>query len=128
MLQRLGMKGFPTTTAEAVTERLRESGYMDDRAMAGSLRRRAEEGKLLGFAGAKQYLRRMGISRQDTEEALEGYDETASASLLAEKKMNALAGFPTRIARQRLSGYLKRRGFSYETVRKTINAFIKEDI
>ena len=127
LLRRLGMKGFGPEAAEAVMDKLRASGYIDDRATAGSLRLRAEEGKLLGLSGAKQYLMLMGISRVDTEEALEGYDEAASATRLAEKKMNALASFPPDTARQKLSGYLKRRGFSYETIRKTVEAFIDRE-
>jgi len=126
LTRRLVMKGFSKTVAEEITQRLRDSGYMDDLLMAGALRRRAEEGKCLGMGGARQYLRRMGISRCDTEEALNGYDEPASAARLAEKKMGLLEGSPPDIARKKLSGYLRRRGFSYETVRKTIDAFIKE--
>jgi len=126
LIRRLGMKGFGPETAGAVTDRLKASGYIDDRATAGSLRLRAEEGKFLGLSGARQYLRRMGISRVDTDEALEGYDEQASAARLAEKKMNQIKSSPPAEARKKLSGYLSRRGFSYETVRKTIDAFIKE--
>ena len=124
--RRLLMKGFSKATAEEITRRLSESGYMDDRATASALRLKAEEGKFLGLGGARQYLRRMGISRGDADEALEGYDEMASATRLAEKKMNLIAGSPQAEARKKLSGYLRRRGFSYETVRKTIDAFIKE--
>ena len=124
--RRLLMKDFSKDTAEEVTRRLRESGYMDDRATASALRLKAEEGKFLGLVGARQYLRRMGISRTDTDVALDGYDEMASAARLAEKKLKLLEDAPVEDARKKLSGYLSRRGFSYETVRKTIDAFIKE--
>jgi regulatory protein len=124
--RRLLIKGFSKATAEEIARKLSESGYINDRATASALRLRAEEGKFLGLGGARQYLRRMGISRGDTDEALEGYDEMASAARLAEKKMNLLSGSPPAEARKKLSGYLGRRGFSYETVRKTIEAFIKE--
>lgn len=127
LILRLKMKGISPETSEAVTDRLRASGYINDRATAGSLRLRAEEGKFLGLSGARQYLRRMGITREDTDEALEGYDEQTSATRLAEKKMNMLANSPPATARQRLSGYLKRRGFSYETIRITVEAFIERE-
>lgn len=125
--QRLRMKGFPPGVAEATVEKLKETGYIDDRSMAGSLRLMAEERKMLGLTGARQYIRRMGISQSDADEVLEGYDENAGAMKLAQKKMNSLSGYPPRVARQKLMGHLRRRGFSGSTARKIINEFIKED-
>ncbi|MCK5088474.1 MAG: RecX family transcriptional regulator [Hyphomicrobiaceae bacterium] len=125
--QRLRQKGFEAGVSDEIVEKLAESGYIDDRAMAGALRLSAENTKHLGLHGARQYLRRMGISRAHADEALEGYDETESANRLAARKMNALSSCTASVARQRLVGYLGRRGFSYDTIRKTIEAFIKKE-
>lgn len=122
---RLRKKGFGPEAARGAMERLRKYGYVDDRALAGVLRKTAEEVKLLGSAGARQYLRRMGIPRETAEEALEGYDELDSAVRLARRKSQSLRGLPEADWRRRLYGMLRRRGYSSGTIRKTLDT-IKE--
>ena len=126
MTRRLKLKGFDEEVALKVVKKLTEVGYMDDKSMAGSLRLQAEDNKMLGLSGAKQYMWARGIKADDAEEALKGYDERAGARRLAEKKIQKLNGCTTAKARQRMMGYLKRRGFSYDTIKKTIDEFIKE--
>lgn len=126
--QRLALKGFAQPIADKVVNKLRESNYIDDAALAENLRIQAEETKHLGLMGARQYLRKRGIGSDEANEALEGYNENEGAASLVRKKYNkTLKNCPPQIARRRLIGYLSRRGFSYDTVRKTLEAFFKED-
>jgi regulatory protein len=125
LAQRLERKGFgPASVHEAVVH-LKEGGYLDDGALALSLRRRAEEVKLLGSTGARLYMRRMGIPREVAEVALAGYDEMASARRLIERKLPAMGGGPGDAAR-RLAGLMRRRGYSAETVRRSLKFHSKE--
>jgi SOS response regulatory protein OraA/RecX len=62
----------------------------------------------------------MGIEGSAVEEALSGYDEAAAATRLAEKKSRNMTGIPQTVLKRRLCGMLKRRGFSFDTVRKTL--------
>jgi len=121
---RLLKKGFGEAVVSAVMERLRGGGYVDDGAFARSLRRRAEEIKLLGSHGARQYLLRMGIPPEAVEEALADYDEAGPAALLLRRKRDAMKGLSPETAQRRLAGYLKRRGYSHETVMRTVKSRI----
>jgi regulatory protein len=123
---RLLRRGFGRNTAESALAELTDSGYLDDRACALALRRTAEEVKLLGRYGAYRYLRKMGIAEEAAEAALEGYDETGIARRLLGKKLCAAEGAPEAIMRRRLEGYLKRRGYSVETTRRSVRAAMKE--
>ncbi len=124
--ERLRLKGFSDDEVRAALERLKDGGYVDDGALARSLRTRAEEVKLLGSYGARMYLRRMGIPREVAEEALEGYDEALSAKRLVQSRQRAVRGLPASVARRRLAGCLSRRGYSAETVRKALDSYGRE--
>lgn len=119
---RLTTKGFGENVVSAAMERLRGKGYVDDGAFARSLRRRAEEIKLLGAYGARQYLLRMGVPAETAEETLADYDEAGPAALLLRRKQNAMKDLPPETAKRRLAGYLKRRGYSRATVIKAMQS------
>ncbi len=123
--ERLRLKGFSQKAIEETLERLKDGGYIDDGALARSLRTRAEEVKLLGSFGARMYLRRMGIPKDMADETLQGYDESLSAWRLVESRLRAVQGLPASVARRRLAGYLSRRGHSAETVRKALDTYAK---
>ena len=124
--QRLRLKGFTAAAVDEALERLGQGGYLDDNALAISLRRKAEEVKFLGSRGAKMYLMKMGIPREIAEEALQDYDELSSALRLVENRRRVAEGLPPGVARRRLSDYLRRRGHSAWTARKAIESIIKE--
>ena len=104
-------------------------GYVDDTALAESLRRIASEGsKKLGAAGALRFMRQRGIPDAIARLALEGYDEAGPAARFASKRMASLSGLDPVVAKRRLSARLARRGFGYDTIRKTVsNSFLKEE-
>jgi regulatory protein len=124
---RLRRKGFSPACVRQALERLEGLGYLDDGALALSLKGKAGDVKLLGSAGARQYLMRMGIPRDTVEDALADYDELAGARRLVEKKMKTLKDYPRAVIRKRLLGYLKRRGYSGDTVRKSLRFDMKEE-
>jgi regulatory protein len=123
---RLQRKGFGPASVHEALGRLKEGGYLDDGALATSLRRKAEEVRMLGASGARLYMRQMGIPREVAEEALAGYDELASARRLIQRKMPAMGGRPEAVVRRRLAGLMRRRGYSAETVRRSLKFHSKE--
>ncbi len=127
LLKRLRMKGFGPAAVESAMGRLKEGGYVDDGSLARSLKRRAEEVKLLGMSGARMYLREMGIPKDIAEEALKDYNELASAMRLVESRRRASAGIPPEVVRRRLNGQLRRRGFSSGTVRKALESLGRKE-
>jgi len=117
---RLRRKGFGPEAVESVIRRLKDGGYLDDGALALSLKRRAEEVKLLGQRGAGMYLRAMGIPEDMAREAVRDYDEISSAMRLVESRRRALAGLPRAVAMRRMSEQLRRRGYSPGAARKAL--------
>ncbi len=124
--QRLRQKGFTDKETRQAIEKLLEYGHVDDAATARSLRDQAERVKLLGRSGARMFLRQRGIDSEDTEQALEGYDEKSTALKLLERKRGALAGLPRHVARRRLAGYLGRRGYSGESLGRMLKAALED--
>ena len=124
--QRLSRKGFTRTEEDEAIAKLLALGYIDDAATARALRDQAERVKLLGHSGARMFMRMRGIGKEDAEEALEGYDEEATALKLLERKRRALAGLPRHVARRRLAGYLGRRGFSGEALVRMLKLALDE--
>jgi len=125
--ERLARKGFPQDEMDSAIGRLRAMGYIDDAALAETLKRTALDIKLLGREGARRFLRQRGIRREDIDKALKGYDEFDSALKLASKKGRALniggARSPNIAgARSPLAAALQRRGFSADTIRKVIKS------
>lgn len=122
LLKRLRIKGFGVEAVESAMERLKDGGYVDDENLARSLKRRAEEVKHLGLGGARMYLREMGIPKDIVEETLKDYDEIASSMRLVNSRSRSASGVPRSVARRRLSGQLRRRGFSAGVARKALEA------
>ncbi len=118
--ERLENKGFSRNAVLNAVERLQEAGYLDDSKLALSLKMKAQEAKLLGRAGARQYLLQMGVPREQADEALADYDELQSAMRLIERKTRALRGSPDYKLKRRIADILRRRGYSAETVRKSL--------
>lgn len=111
--ERLIRKGFSEDIVIDTIQRLSEQGLLDDRARAEALARGAEL-KGLGYRGALEYLRKMGIERVEAEDALSGYDEIGAAERFIRKKSKSNKD------RRALAGSLRRRGFSPEVIRKTL--------
>jgi len=122
---RLRQKGFGASDVAATIDRLKQGGFLDDRALAISLARRAEQVKCLGRVGARMYLRGMGIPKDIVEEALEDYDEASSAGRLIERRRRRAEGVAAPVVRRRLSDQLRRRGHSASTTRNALEAFMK---
>lgn len=124
--ERLSQKGYSDFAVRSAIERMRGFGYVNDGALAESLSRRASEGKRLGLAGARRFLRQRGIAAAQTDGALEGYDEETPAMHYAKKALKSMDGLPRDVVRRRLMGRLGRRGFGADTIRKTISITLKE--
>ncbi len=134
---RLRMKGFDDSAIVKVIERLRSGGFLDDRRLAGILKRYARESKHLGLLGTKRFLAERGVPRDLLEETTADIDESDLAKRLVERKIASWRITPPEgdnvelpaATVRRLYGLLARRGFLPETIRKTLrNIKCKEDM
>ena len=72
-------------------------------------------------------LRQKGLEKNLIEEILnEKIDELALAKPLAEKKWASLKKLPLALGQQKLVGFLSRRGFSWEVIKKVLDEILKK--
>lgn len=120
--ERLTKKGYDDASVEAAVERLSAAGYLDDLALAGNLRRIASEQRMLGSSGARQLLRRRGIS-EDVISAVVVADDAADLRLclqLAQKRVRVTGTPRTPAEVNRLFQYLARRGYGPDIIRRCL--------
>jgi len=122
----LGKKEVPEEHIEHTLSYLEEYGYIDDRKFAATYSRYLIEKKGLSRRALAFELKKKGVSEEDASPALEelfgdgGEDEYEVALRMARKKAATLKGVEREKARRRLAGFLQRRGYSFEVVRKTL--------
>ncbi len=123
MHDKLTRKGFSGDVAESAVVYLEEKGFINDRKLAGDLKRDAVERKHLGKRGIRSYLLRRGVPA-DIAALFSGRDEedTDTAKRLVEKRLRHMKECDEQVIKRRLWGLLERRGFSPETVRTVIKS------
>jgi len=117
---RLQKHGYMEEEIEKVILQLKHLALLDDAAFAqfwkdnrNSFRPRSQ--KML-----KMELRRKGVETEVIDEAIEDIDEAENAYRAALSKARLLPEADYRIFRQKLGGYLQRRGFGYGVINSTV--------
>jgi SOS response regulatory protein OraA/RecX len=103
--------------------RLERVGLLDDTELAATLIRSKQERKGLGRGAVTSELRARGIDPSIIDEALSDTDddeEQERADEWARKRAGSLRGLDRETAERRLNGYLMRRGYRSEVVRRAI--------
>lgn len=104
-------------------ERLEGVGLLNDRELAENLVRAKQERKGLGRGAVTSELRSRGIAPELIEQAMaeiDDDDEQARADEWARKRSSSLQGLDRATAERRLNGYLMRRGYRSETIRRAV--------
>lgn len=114
--QRLRRRGLPPEDIDEVVARLQDWGYVDDAAFADFWIENRESFRPRGRRLLEMELRQRGVDTQVLEERLAGLDEEASALRAARRKAQGLTGLGYPVFAAKISGFLQRRGFSYEVV------------
>ena len=124
--RKLRQKEYSEPVIESVVKRLHELGYLDDAQYAEQYVERRFASKGYGPVRIRQELRKRGIDRHLAETAVDDFLEDESTLVAAREK--AEKRWP-RIAREddprkrrdKLYRYLKRRGYTYDTIRVVID-------
>lgn len=124
--RKLREKDYPDPIIETVIERLHELNYLDDAHYAEQYVARRFSHKGYGPVRIRQELRKRGIDRPLAESAVEDFFEDEStleaAREKAEKRWPRIAREDdARKRRDKLYRYLKRRGYTYDTIRVVID-------
>jgi len=125
MLERLKRKGFSSEQINDTIRFLEKSGLISDESLASELLRYSTERKPLGKKGIEAFLARRGIDKELIGRTLSTHTkdmEEESARILLEKKAKSLRNCPEDIAKRRLWGILRRRGFSMDVINRAVKS------
>jgi regulatory protein len=126
---RLRRREFAPESIEAAVERLTEWRYVDDTDFARLWVEHRERHRPRGRRLLEAELRQKGVDREIVREALDAaeIDEFAAALELGRAKLRGYAGLEAVVVRRRLGGYLARRGYQAETVRRVLASLLDDE-
>jgi len=128
---RLSKKGYQQEDIDAAVLNLRDSGFLDDEALAENLKRQAMTNRLLGFDGARRFMQQRGLPRQIIDRALMYDEETELRSIekLIDKKQRTIEKYPEPKRTRSLVGFLMRKGYPLHIIRKALkNRYMHEEM
>lgn len=120
--RKLREKGYSAESAEAAIKRMLELGYLNDADFADRWIENRQEHKPRSRKLLQQELRQKGIDSDTIDDALAEIeiDEVTDALELARKKANSMQALDQQTRHRRLSGFLGRRGYGYDVIRKVL--------
>ncbi len=126
MRMRLAQKGFAGALVRRTLGRLRELGYLDDAEFARFYTETQQAARPRAQRVVRSELRWRGVAQPLAEEATAVIEDEEAAYRAASRRLHTLRGLDYRPFRERLGGFLTRRGFSYEVARRIIDRFWAE--
>jgi regulatory protein len=117
----LSKRGFDPTVIVTVIDRLVEKDYLNDRTFAELWVENRFEFRPRGARALRAELFQKGLTTSTIEAALENYDEREAALRAGKKAARRWQKSDEDEFHKRVSGYLTRRGFEYELVRKVVS-------
>ena len=129
LYSRLKRKKFPEQVIDSTLKFLKEKDFIDDRVFTSAWVE-ARLKKPFGIRRITQELALKGVPKDIVQDTIVGikdnYSETQVIQSLAEEKLGKLKGCEPLKARNRVSAYLLRRGFSPETVYDVLSKLCKQ--
>jgi regulatory protein len=122
----LQKKEYPDDVIERVVERLTAVELLNDAAFARYWVEQRETFKPRSKMALQMELRQKGIERALIETAVAEVDEMAAAQQAAQSKVQRLQQLPEFEFKQKLGGFLQRRGFGYDIIREVTEALWEE--
>ncbi len=104
-----------------VVARLEQSDYLDDEAFARFWVENREQFRPRSRRALRYELRQKGVSEEIIDSVLRDLDDEAAAWRAVEGRLSRWANLPSSEFRQKLAGYLNRRGFDYSTISLTLS-------
>ena len=123
MEQRLKREGFSEEAVKTAVEELIDSGHIRDRKYAENWVVRRQKSNPRGKTLLKHELLDRGVDRETVEQVVakvETEDEAVLALQIAQKRVKQYRQLPVHVAKRRLHGFLARRGFGSDIVRRVL--------
>jgi regulatory protein len=126
LTEKLNQRGFNDYSVAAVIKKLKKQGLVDDRAFAQYWKASRQSLNLRSRWLTTLELKRKGVAEEIIDEVGDTINDMENAYRVAIEKTNRLHVADYQNFYQRLSGYLRRRGYNYEVIKQTINRIYKE--
>jgi regulatory protein len=124
--RQLAKKNYPEEIVNRVLERLNEVNLLGDRDFAKYWVENREGFKPRSKRALQYELRQKGVPREAIDRAVKKVDERESAYRAAHAKALRWQSLEAKEFREKLSGFLARRGFDYGVTRETVNRLWQE--
>jgi regulatory protein len=113
-------KGFGEDTITTAIARLLEHHYLDDEEFARYWLDNRNRFRPRSAKAIRYELRQKGVDREAIESALQELDEDEAAWVAAAGKLSRWRDLPQEEFERKLSAFLARRGFNFETTRRAV--------
>lgn len=130
LADRLRQKGVEDAAAVRVLDRLQAAGVINDETYAREWVRSRSRNNAMGRRRLSAELAKRGVDWDDAQAVLDEEAPGSDAGACETLALGKAAGYrrlPRETARRRLTGFLARRGFSGEDVRRAVNAALPEE-
>lgn len=124
--RKLQEKQTPASAIDTAMERLTALGYVDDLAFARTWVENRQTFRPRSTAALRAELKAKGVEEAIIRQVLHEVDNSESALQVARQQVGRWRGEDSYTLRQKLSSYLIRRGYDYDTVRTTTDIVIEE--
>jgi regulatory protein len=124
--RRLATAKVPETAVVSVLVRLRQAGLVDDKAFASYWVDNRTNFKPRSKRLLQMELRQKGLSDEELKAALVGVDDVSSAYTVAKQRAGRFRALEHLEFKQKMAGFLARRGFNYDTIEPTVERVWKE--
>lgn len=119
-------KRVPERVIEEVLGGLAQEGLVDDLAFARYWVENRERFRPRSRAMLRYELRRKGLDEGVISEALADVDEEESARRAAHQRASRYVRLDERSFRQKMSQFLRRRGFTYHLIREVVDSLLQQ--
>lgn len=125
------MKQVSDLGIEKLIEKLKQKQMINDEQFAKFWIEARRRSKKLGIKALKQELFQKGIDREIIEQVTrnkeQGTSEEELASQALERKLNSWKDLPALEFKKKTFGYLGRKGFEFEVIKKVVENFLKKE-
>ena len=128
--RKLDQKGFESSEAISTIERLESNGLLNDERFAEEFARQRLVNQGASKRRVEQLLARKGIAREVASSATskvveeEEVDTVGAMERIGRKKLLSLGDLEPRVKRQRLFGFLARKGYNLDEIEQVISRIL----
>lgn len=121
--QKLERKGFSKEDIAETVQYLKQKGFLDDTKFIQKAEKIAED-RFLGKMGLQNYLLSKGIDKELID-SIQDIDDLSLALKLIERKKHLLKEVTDNKKKAKITGFLLRRGFSWDTINRCLKTLDK---